>query len=122
MIEKSILIVDDDVVNIFVLKVMLKFCGYWIDIVLSVWEAIDLMKKNEYVVVLLFDMMMFEIDGYEVILLICVIWFENYVLIVVVIVQVMNGDWEKCFEVGVDDYILKLIDVDKFEVVFGCWM
>lgn len=57
------------------------------------------------------DVQMFEMDGFEVIWMICQIefWIGEYMLIIVMIVYVMKGDCECCFEVGMDEYIFKLI-------------
>lgn len=67
---------------------------------------------------------MFDFDGFEII--VCFWEIEGVglycIFIVVMIVYVMKGDCECCFEVGMDDYFVKLLCIEWFYVVFDCWM
>jgi CheY-like chemotaxis protein len=108
--NRQIMIVDDDPRNIFALKATLKSRGYDVATCTSASEAIERLGANETAIILL-DMMMPDMDGYEAIPKLK----EKApgIPIVAVTAQAMTGDREKCLEAGADDYISKPIDVDE---------
>lgn len=122
MTDKIILIVDDDAVNIFALKATLKARGYRVESAVSAREAIEFIRRNENVGIVLLDMMMPEIDGYEAIPIIRDIRPAEQLPVIAVTAQAMTGDREKCLAAGADDYISKPIDVDKLESALKSWM
>lgn len=108
------MIIDDDPRNIFALKATLKARSY--DCISSgdAREAIQLLRDTDEVVdVVLIDMMMPEMDGYEAIPLMKQIQKREGMPIYAVTALAMVGDKEKCLAAGADDYISKPIDVDK---------
>ncbi|OIN61001.1 response regulator [Arsenicibacter rosenii] len=113
MRKKKVLIIDDDARNIFALKATLKAKSFDCLSSLHADEALELLKTDEEVDVILLDMMMPDIDGYEAIPRIRSIRSRREVPIFAVTAQAMVGDREKCLEAGADDYISKPIDVDK---------
>lgn len=115
----KILIIDDDPKNIFALAATLKAKGFQCLSSLSAKEGIALLKSDSEIKLLLLDMMMPDIDGYEAIALIKGDDSIAGVPIIAVTAQAMVGDKEKCLEAGADDYISKPIDVDRLlEVVY----
>jgi len=114
--HKIILIVDDDQRNIFALRLTLKVKGYQILSSATAREAIQLLEKDNSVSLVLMDMMMPEIDGYEAIRLIRGLKLNHDLPIIAVTAQAMSGDKEKCLEAGAQAYISKPIDVDKLMV------
>lgn len=112
MTQKKILIIDDDARNIFALKATLKAKGFDC---LSCYDAIEALKilKATEVDIVLIDMMMPEMDGYEAIPSIKALKDKLNLPIISVTAQAMVGDREKCLEAGADDYISKPINVDK---------
>ncbi|MBD3583041.1 response regulator [Flavobacterium selenitireducens] len=118
MEAKKILIVDDDSRNIFALSAVLRSRGFDCPSCASASDAIALLKTDAPVDLLLLDMMMPDLDGYEAIPLIRAIAHRSGLPIIAVTAQAMLGDREKCLNAGADDYISKPVDVDKlFDVI-----
>lgn len=111
--KKVILIVDDDHRNIFALSLTLKAKGYDVVSCLMAKEAMDLLAAEHTISLVLMDMMMPEIDGYEAIQLIRKSITEEELPIIAVTAQAMSGDREKCIAAGAQAYVSKPIDVDK---------
>lgn len=111
--KKVILIVDDDHRNIFALSLTLKSKGYDVVSCLMAKEAMDLLAAEHTISLVLMDMMMPEIDGYEAIQLIRKSIIEEELPIIAVTAQAMSGDREKCIAAGAQAYVSKPIDVDK---------
>ncbi|WP_294349715.1 MULTISPECIES: response regulator [unclassified Sphingobacterium] len=111
--NKVILIVDDDQRNIFALRLTLKAKGYRVLSSNSALDAIRLLKTDDQIALVLLDMMMPEVDGYETIQLIRKLNSNSRLPIVAVTAQAMSGDREKCLHAGAQAYISKPIDVDK---------
>ncbi len=112
--KKLILIIDDEPYNIFALKFVLKSKGYAILSSASLAEGLEILHQHKNINIVLMDMMMPEIDGYEGIARIkgsSEIF--NDVTIIAVTAQAMSGDREKCLSAGADGYISKPIDIDE---------
>ncbi len=109
----KILIIDDDPRNIFALAATLKAKGFQCISTLSAREGIELLKRDEGIKIVLLDMMLPDMDGYEALGLIR----NNSAIaskpVIAVTAQAMVGDKEKCIEAGANAYIAKPIDVDK---------
>lgn len=114
--NKIILIVDDDNRNIFALGLTLKAKGYQILSSTMAKDAIELLTADNHVSLVLMDMMMPEIDGYEAIRLIRSSAVIKDIPIIAVTAQAMSGDREKCLAAGAQAYVSKPIDVDKLIV------
>ncbi|MPS66759.1 MAG: response regulator [Chryseobacterium sp.] len=112
LMNKKILIVDDDPRNIFALKLTLKARGYAVETCTMAQEALDILKSEYDFSVILMDMMMPEIDGYEAVRIIRNTPEIKDIPIIAVTAQAMPEDRQKCIEVGANDYISKPIDVD----------
>jgi two-component system cell cycle response regulator DivK len=105
-----ILIVDDNERNIFALSAVLTAKGYSCVSASSAAAGLKLLDEIDDIAIMLVDMMMPEMDGYEMIAHI-----KNgakaSVPILAVTAQAMNGDRERCLKAGADGYIAKPIDV-----------
>lgn len=110
--KKKILIVDDDPRNIFALKLTLKSKGYLVESSVSGKEAISVLKNNEDIKVVLMDMMMPDMDGYQTIKIIRETESIKNSTVLAVTAQAMPEDREKCLNAGADDYVTKPINVD----------
>lgn len=110
--KKKILIVDDDPRNIFALKLTLKSKGYDVRSSLSGDEAITMLKDEPDIKVILMDMMMPDMDGYQTMKNIRKTEPINKSIIIAVTAQAMPEDRGKCLEAGADDYVTKPINVD----------
>ncbi|WP_420149179.1 response regulator [Spirosoma sp.] len=113
MLKKRVLIIDDDTRNIFALKATLQSKGFECRSCLSALEALTILKTEEVIDVILIDMMMPDMDGYEAIPRIKNLDNRRETPIFSVTAQAMVGDREKCLRAGATDYIAKPIDVDR---------
>ena len=111
-IEKTILIIDDDSRNIFALAAVLRAKGFTVLSASSANTGIELLKKNKGIKVVLLDMMMPGMDGYETLDLIRNDAETSRLPVIAVTAQAMPGDREKCLEAGATEYVSKPIDVD----------
>jgi CheY-like chemotaxis protein len=112
MPDKKILIIDDDSRNIFALKAVLKAKGYATLSATEAKEGINLLLADNSIKVVLMDMMMPDIDGYEAIALIRSNSAIKDSAIIAVTAQAMVGDKEKCLAAGANEYVSKPVDID----------
>ncbi|MBN9337537.1 MAG: response regulator, partial [Chryseobacterium sp.] len=110
---KKILITDDDARNIFSLTKALE--KYKVDVVLAMdgKQALDQINENPDIDVVLMDMMMPEMDGYETISNIRKMPKYARLPIIAVTAKSMLGDRDKCIAAGASDYISKPVDIDQ---------
>jgi CheY-like chemotaxis protein len=111
-IPKAVLIIDDDNRNIFALSAVLRSRGYRCLSAMSVSDAIELIKGKSGIGIILMDMMMPDMDGYEAIPRIKSLADAEKLPIISVTAQAMVGDRERCLQAGADGYIPKPVDVD----------
>lgn len=110
---KKILIVDDDNRNVFALSAVLKAKGFTCAKALGMEEAFQILNKESDIDVILLDMMMPDIDGYQAIPLIRAMENTKQTPIIAVTAQAMKGDKERCLEAGADGYISKPVNIDE---------
>jgi CheY-like chemotaxis protein len=110
--RKKILVVDDDSRNIFALTAVLRTRGYLSMSATNVSDAVELLKTDSGIGIILMDMMMPDMDGYEAIPRIKSLDGMPTLPIIAVTAQAMKGDRERCLEAGADGYISKPVDVD----------
>ncbi len=119
---RRILIIDDDSRNIFALQLTLKARKYNYISCQSAAEGLSIMQSDCEVGLILMDMMMPEMDGYETIREIRSSEKYAAVPIIAVTANAMNGDKEKCLVAGANEYIAKPIDVDKLLAIIEKWL
>lgn len=118
-IKDKILIIDDDPRNIYALELSLRMKGFHSVSSASATEGIAVLNSNEEIAVVLMDMMMPDLDGYQAIRMIRnTLGFESLPIIAVT-AQAMVGDREKCLAAGADDYISKPVDLDKLLLILS---
>jgi two-component system, cell cycle response regulator DivK len=110
-VQKWILIIDDDSRNIFALNAVLKAKGFTCISAQSAAEGIQKLTSESNIGIILLDMMMPEMDGYEAIPKFKELRPE--LPIVSVTAQAMAGDREKCLNAGADEYLAKPIEMDR---------
>ncbi len=120
--NKTVLIADDDVRNIFSLTKTLEKYGMHIITAIDGSEALKQLDANAKVDVVLMDMMMPEMDGYESIKRIRAISKYRNLPIIAVTAKAMNSDREKCISAGASDYITKPVDVDQLVSLLRVWL
>jgi len=111
--DKNILIIDDDARNIFALSAVLKSKGFTCLPAYSGKEGLDILHRNKGVKVVLLDMMMPEMDGYEAVDIIRSPPGLAGIPVIAVTAQAMVGDREKTLKAGANAYISKPVDVDE---------
>lgn len=111
--KKKILIVDDDPRNIFALKLTLKSRGYQMETCTMAKDAIRILENDQEIDVVLMDMMMPDMDGYEAVRIIRKTPSISHIPVIAVTAQAMEEDRQKCLDAGAQDYVKKPIDVDK---------
>jgi HAMP domain-containing protein/signal transduction histidine kinase/DNA-binding response OmpR family regulator len=119
---KKILIVDDDVRNLFALTTALERFGLVILNAESGQEAIFNLDKHKDIDIVLMDIMMPEMDGYETMRRIRENEKNKDMTIIAVTAKAMKGDRQKCIESGASDYITKPVNVDQLLSLMRVWL
>jgi CheY-like chemotaxis protein/signal transduction histidine kinase/HAMP domain-containing protein len=119
---RTVLIVDDDVRNIFALTTFLERSEMKVVYAESGREGITRLQEMPEVDVVLMDVMMPEMDGYETIRAIRDMSKFKHLPIIAVTAKAMKGDREKCIEAGASDYIAKPVDMDQLLSLLRVWL
>lgn len=119
---RKVLIADDDVRNIFSLTKALEKYQMKVISAIDGKDALQQLKDNPDVSIVLMDMMMPEMDGYETIRLIRQIPQYARLPIMAVTAKAMTGDREKCIIAGASDYISKPVDTDQLLSLLRVWL
>jgi HAMP domain-containing protein/signal transduction histidine kinase/ActR/RegA family two-component response regulator len=109
---KKVLIVDDDIRNVFALASALEMHGMEVIHAGSGKEGIDLLKRSQDINVVLMDVMMPGLDGIDTIRIVRQIDRYKDLPIVAVTAKAMAGDRERCIEAGASDYVAKPVNMD----------
>ena len=119
---KKVLIVDDDVRNIFALTSLLE--DHHLEVVHAEngRAGIEVLKKTPKIDLVLMDIMMPGMDGYETIKAIRQLPNFRSVPIIALTAKAMKGDREKCIDAGASDYITKPVDLDQLFSVLRVWI
>jgi len=120
--DKKVLIVDDDVRNLFALTTALERFGLLIINAESGQEAIDILEKSKDIDIILMDIMMPEMDGYETMKNIRKDKANKEKVIIAVTAKAMKGDRQKCIESGASDYITKPVNVEQLLSLMRVWL
>lgn len=119
---KKVLITDDDVRNIFSLTKALEKYKVEVIVAMDGKHALQQIQENQDVDVILMDMMMPEMDGYETIREIRKIPSFKKLPIIAVTAKSMIGEREKCIKAGASDYISKPVDIDQLLSLLRVWL
>jgi CheY-like chemotaxis protein len=119
---KKILIVDDDMRNSFALSKLLSDKGIEVKIAQSGQKALDMLAEHPDVDLVLMDIMMPVMDGYEATRRIRDQQRFKTLPILALTAKAMKGDREKCLEAGASDYLSKPIDVDRLFSMLRVWL
>ncbi|MBD1423173.1 response regulator [Sphingobacterium chuzhouense] len=119
---KTVLIADDDVRNIFSLTKTLEHYQMRVISAIDGKEALQQLEKHPEISVILMDMMMPEMDGYETIRQIRNMRDYTKLPIIAVTAKAMTGDREKCIKAGASDYISKPVDKDQLLSLLRVWL
>jgi signal transduction histidine kinase/DNA-binding response OmpR family regulator/CHASE3 domain sensor protein len=119
---KTVLVVDDDVRNIFSLSKALEQYQMNVVTALDGKEALQKLAETPQVDVVLLDMMMPQMDGYETARTIRAQRKWKNLPVIAVTAKAMTGDRDKCIEAGASDYITKPVDVDQLISLLRVWL
>jgi len=120
--NKSVLIVDDDMRNIFALTSALQEYDFEIEIANNGHEALKKLDAKPNTDIVLMDIMMPEMDGYEAMGHIRKQNRFNKLPIIALTAKAMKNDREKCIEAGANDYISKPVEIDKLISMMRVWL
>ena len=119
---KKMLVVDDDIRNIFALTSILE--RYEVDVLYAEngRDGIEILKNTAGVDGVLMDIMMPEMDGFEAMRAIREMPKFKHLPIIAVTAKAMKGDREKCIEAGASDYITKPVDTEQLISLLRVWL
>jgi CheY-like chemotaxis protein len=119
---RNVLAIDDDVRNIFALTAILERHGMKMSFAESGHAGISLLKKRSDIDIVLMDVMMPEMDGYQAMRAIRAMPQLARLPIIALTAKAMKGDREKCLASGAFDYIAKPVDAEKLLAMLRVWL
>jgi CheY-like chemotaxis protein/HAMP domain-containing protein len=119
---KKVLVVDDDVRNIFALGSVLERHGMEVLTAQTGSEAIQTLESARDIAVVLMDIMMPEMDGYQTIQIIRRDPRLRRLPIVALTAKAMKGDREKCLDAGASDYLAKPVNTEQLLATLRIWL
>ena len=120
--NQKVLVVDDDVRNIFALGSILERRGMNVITAQTGREAIASLEKNPDIAVVLMDIMMPEMDGYQTIGLIRKEAAFRRLPVIALTAKAMKGDREKCMDAGASDYLAKPVNTEQLLATLRMWL
>jgi HAMP domain-containing protein/CheY-like chemotaxis protein/signal transduction histidine kinase len=120
--NRKVLVVDDDARNIFALTSLLENHGMEVASATNGRQAIDILNAADDLHVVLMDIMMPEMDGYETMREIRRESRFRTLPILALTAKAMKGDREKCLEAGASDYIAKPVNTDQLLSLLRVWL
>jgi CheY-like chemotaxis protein len=122
LMGRKVLVVDDDVRNIFALSSVLERRGMTVLTAGTGREAIGILDSIPDVTIVLMDIMMPEMDGYETMRVIRENPAFQRLPIIALTAKAMKGDREKCLEAGASDYLAKPVNTDQLLSALRMWL
>jgi CheY-like chemotaxis protein/signal transduction histidine kinase/HAMP domain-containing protein len=120
--DRKVLVVDDDVRNIFALNSLLERHGMNVITATNGQDAIKLLDSNQDLALILTDVMMPEMDGYETMRRIREIPAFRMLPIIALTAKAMKGDREKCLQAGASDYVAKPVNTGQLLSLVRMWL
>ena len=122
LIGRTVLLVDDDSRNIFALSSVLERRGMHVLTATTGSEAIELIERTPELAIVLMDIMMPEMDGYQTIENIRGNSAYRRLPIIALTAKAMKGDREKCLEAGASDYLAKPVNTEQLLSALRMWL
>jgi CheY-like chemotaxis protein len=122
LVGKKVLVVDDDVRNIFALSSVLERRGMSVLTAGTGREAIEILDSTPSVAIVLMDIMMPEMDGYETMQVIRQNAAFRRLPIIALTAKAMKGDREKCVAAGASDYLAKPVNTEQLLAALRMWL
>jgi HAMP domain-containing protein/CheY-like chemotaxis protein/signal transduction histidine kinase len=122
LVGRTALLVDDDARNIFALSSVLERRGMKVLTATTGSEAVALVESNPEIAVVLMDIMMPQMDGYQTIGVIRADPAFRRLPIIALTAKAMKGDREKCLEAGASDYLAKPVNTEQLLLAIRMWL
>jgi CheY-like chemotaxis protein len=122
LVGRTVLLVDDDPRNIFALASVLERRGMNVLTATTGREAIKLIEETPSLAIVLMDIMMPEMDGYQTIEMIRQDKAYRRLPIIALTAKAMKGDREKCLEAGASDYLAKPVNTEQLLSALRMWL
>ncbi|MGO4702345.1 response regulator [Dyella sp. 2RAB6] len=119
---RKVLLVDDDMRNLFALSKVLRGWGMQVNLAQDGQKALKALDEQNGLELVLMDIMMPVMDGYDTIREIRAQARFAKLPIIALTAKAMRGDREKCLEAGANDYLSKPIDIDKLSSMLHVWL
>ncbi len=122
LVGQTALLVDDDARNIFALSSVLERRGMKVLTATTGSEAVALVESNPEIAIVLMDIMMPQMDGYQTIGVIRENPAFRRLPIIALTAKAMKGDREKCLEAGASDYLAKPVNTEQLLLAIRMWL
>jgi CheY-like chemotaxis protein/HAMP domain-containing protein/signal transduction histidine kinase len=122
LVGRTALLVDDDARNIFALSSVLERRGMNVLTATTGSEAVALVESNPEIAIVLMDIMMPQMDGYQTIAVIREDPAFRRLPIIALTAKAMKGDREKCLEAGASDYLAKPVNTEQLLLAIRMWL
>jgi HAMP domain-containing protein/CheY-like chemotaxis protein/signal transduction histidine kinase len=122
LVGRTALLVDDDARNIFALSSVLERRGMKVLTATTGNEAVALVESNPGIAIVLMDIMMPQMDGYQTIRVIRENPLFRRLPIIALTAKAMKGDREKCLESGASDYLAKPVNTEQLLLAIRMWL
>jgi len=122
LVGRKVLVVDDDIRNIFALSSVLERRGMEVLTAGTGFEAIELLENTTGVAIVLMDVMMPEMDGYQTMQEIRARPGFRRLPIVALTAKAMKGDRERCLDAGASDYLAKPVNTEQLLSALRLWL
>jgi CheY-like chemotaxis protein len=122
LVGKKVLVVDDDVRNIFALSSVLERRGMTVLTAGTGREAVAILESTPDMAIVLMDIMMPEMDGYETMQVMRQNGLFRRLPIIALTAKAMKGDREKCLEAGASEYLAKPVNTEQLLSALRIWL
>jgi CheY-like chemotaxis protein/signal transduction histidine kinase len=122
LVGRTALLVDDDARNIFALSSVLERRGMKVKTATTGAEAIALVESTPEIAIVLMDIMMPQMDGYQTMSIIRANPAFRRLPIIALTAKAMKGDREKCLEAGASDYLAKPVNTEQLLLALRMWL
>jgi tubulin-specific chaperone A len=121
-LDKTILVVDDDMRNVFALTNLLEDKGVKVIVARDGFESLEKLTLHQEINLVLMDIMMPKMDGFEAMSRIRQQSVYKELPIIALTAKAMKGDRSKCIEAGANDYLAKPVNTDKLISILKVWL
>jgi CheY-like chemotaxis protein len=122
LVGRTVLLVDDDARNIFALSSVLERRGMHVLTATTGKEAVEIVENTPELAIVLMDIMMPEMDGYQTMRVIREQPEYRRLPIIALTAKAMKGDREKCLEAGASDYLAKPVNTEQLLSALRMWL